>query len=297
MLYDIRLVIRYTFGQPTGAGRQHLRLLPAWLPTQQHIVEETLGVTPAPSERREFLDFFGNRVIEIALAPGQKDVSFEVRAKVHRLVRTDGFDLSPSIAHLPAEIDSQRSLGPHAPHHGRAASPRVPMSDAINAYAKKAIAGAETVRQAVEALGRALHTDMTFDSEATEVDTPPEQAFAGRGGVCQDFAQIMIAGLRGVGIPAGYVSGFLRTIPPPGKPRLEGADAMHAWVRAWCGAEAGWMEYDPTNACLVGLDHIVVAYGRDYGDIAPVAGVLRLGGSQTSKQAVDIIALDEGTTE
>jgi transglutaminase-like putative cysteine protease len=293
MLYDIRLVIRYTFGQPTGAGRQHLRLLPAWIPGQQHVVEETLSVTPTPSERREFLDFFGNRVIEIALAPGQKEVKFDVRARVHRLVQTGGFDLSPPLARLPSEIEQHRSLGAHAPHHGSAASPRVPMSEAITAYARAAIGAAETVRQAVEALGLALHTDMTFDSEATEVDTAPEEAFAGRRGVCQDFAQIMIAGLRGLGIPAGYVSGFLRTLPPPGKPRLEGADAMHAWVRAWCGAEAGWMEYDPTNACLVGLDHIVVAYGRDYGDIAPVAGVLRLGGSQTSKQAVDILALDE----
>ena len=89
---------------------------------------------------------------------------------------------------------------------------------------------------------------MNFDPEATTVDTPPAEAFARRHGVCQDFAQVMIACLRGVGVPAGYVSGFLRTDPPPGQPRLEGADAMHAWVRAWCGWQAGWIEYDPTNA-------------------------------------------------
>ena len=91
---------------------------------------------------------------------------------------------------------------------------------------------------------------MRYDPDATEVDTPLAEAFAARHGVCQDFSHIMIAGLRSLGIPAGYVSGFLRTMPPPGKPRLEGADAMHAWVRAWCGAEAGWIEYDPTNADL-----------------------------------------------
>ncbi len=99
----------------------------------------------------------------------------------------------------------------------------------------------------------------------------------------------MIGGLRALGVPAGYVSGFLRTSPPPGKPRLEGADAMHAWVRAWCGHETGWIEYDPTNALVVGVDHVEVARGRDYGDVAPVSGVLRISGAQTSEQAVDVL--------
>ena len=103
---------------------------------------------------------------------------------------------------------------------------------------------------------------------------------------------MMIACLRGVGIPAGYVSGFLRTDPPPGQPRLEGADAMHAWVRAWCGWETGWIEYDPTNAVVAGTDHILVARGRDYGDVAPVKGVLRIAGEQTSEQAVDVVPVD-----
>jgi transglutaminase-like putative cysteine protease len=102
----------------------------------------------------------------------------------------------------------------------------------------------------------------------------------------------MIACLRGIGIPAGYVSGFLRTTPPPGQPRLEGADAMHAWVRAWCGMETGWVEVDPTNALMVANDHIVIARGRDYADVAPVKGVLRTAGSQTTEQAVDVVALD-----
>jgi transglutaminase-like putative cysteine protease len=101
----------------------------------------------------------------------------------------------------------------------------------------------------------------------------------------------MIACLRGVGVPAGYVSGFLRTIPPKGKARLSGADAMHAWVRVWCGPEAGWVEYDPTNNLLVADDHIVIARGRDYSDVSPVKGVLRTAGSQVTKQAVDVVPL------
>ena len=132
---------------------------------------------------------------------------------------------------------------------------------------------------------------MKFDPKATTVDTPATEAFAKRHGVCQDFSHIMIACLRGIGIPAGYVSGFLRTLPPPGKPRLEGADAMHAWVRAWCGPEAGWIEFDPTNDKLAGEDHIVVAYGRDYSDVSPIKGTMRISGGQKSKQAVDVIPL------
>ncbi len=159
----------------------------------------------------------------------------------------------------------------------------------MTAYAREQLSAGMTVADAVRSVGLALHRDMKFDPDATTVDTPPAEAFDRRHGVCQDFAQVMIACLRGVGIPAGYVSGFLRTIPPRGQPRLEGADAMHAWVRAWCGWQAGWVEFDPTNAMLAGTDHIVVARGRDYGDVSPVKGILRTAGDQTSEQAVDVI--------
>jgi transglutaminase-like putative cysteine protease len=103
------------------------------------------------------------------------------------------------------------------------------------------------------------------------------------------MSHIMIGVLRSLGIPAGYVSGFLRTSPPPGRPRLEGADAMHAWVRAWCGPQAGWLDYDPTNDCVAGPNHIEVAQGRDYADVSPVKGMLRVAGAQTSRQSVDVI--------
>ena len=165
------------------------------------------------------------------------------------------------------------------------------VNGATTAFAKDLINPQMSTLEVVEAISNGLHGAMQFDVDATTVDTSPEEAFARRHGVCQDFSHVMIACLRGVGIPAGYVSGFLRTTPPPGKPRLEGADAMHAWVRAWCGAETGWVEIDPTNALLVGNDHVVIARGRDYSDVAPVKGVLRTAGSQTTEQAVDVIAL------
>ena len=142
-------------------------------------------------------------------------------------------------------------------------------------------------------VGAALNRDMSFDAKATSVETSHEEAFEARHGVCQDFSHVMIAALRSVGIPAGYVSGFLRTRPPEGRPRLSGADAMHAWVRAWCGPALGWVEYDPTNAVDAGEDHVVVAYGRDYSDVSPVKGVLKSATAQESRQAVDVIPLDD----
>ena len=119
-----------------------------------------------------------------------------------------------------------------------------------------------------------IRADFKYDTKATVVSTPISEAFEKRRGVCQDFAHIMIAGLRGIGLPAAYISGYIRTIPPPGKKRLEGADAMHAWVSVWCGEAHGWVGLDPTNSMMIGNDHIVLAKGRDYADISPVAGII-----------------------
>ena len=115
------------------------------------------------------------------------------------------------------------------------------------------------------------------------------EAFTARHGVCQDFAHVMISGLRGLGLAAGYVSGYLRTVPPPGRPRLEGADATHAWVSVWCGEKRGWIGFDPTNAVFAENDHIVLAIGRDYGDVAPIDGIILAPGVQTLKVEVDVI--------
>jgi len=138
-------------------------------------------------------------------------------------------------------------------------------------------------------LATRIRTEFNYDPEYTEVSTPAIEAFEARRGVCQDFAHIMIAGLRGLGLPAAYVSGYLRTVPPPGKARLEGADATHAWVKLWCGPEAGWIGFDPTNALVVAGDHIELALGRDYADVAPIGGVVLGPGEQKIKVGVDVI--------
>jgi transglutaminase-like putative cysteine protease len=289
MLYDVGLRITYQYDQPAIAGRHMLRLLPADLPGEQRLVVGYLDVQPRVEERFNRTDFFGNDAVEIAFRSAHAEIEFRIQCRVERQAREFGLDLSPPLDRLAAEIADVRSLGPDAPHHYLGTSPRVRPNALMTEYALDAISAETSVRAAVVAIGEALNRDMKFDSKATTVDTSPEEAFDRQRGVCQDFTHIMIACLRGVGIPAGYVSGYLRTNPPPGKPRLEGADAMHAWVRAWCGADMGWIEYDPTNATPAAGDHIVVARGRDYSDVAPVKGVLRLAGSQKTEQAVDVV--------
>ena len=292
MRYDIGLTIAYEYDAPAVAGRHILRLLPMHLPPGQRLTSGSLSISPAPSERRHFLDFFGNPAVEIAFREAHAEILFRVTSRVERIAAAPALDISPPLDRLADEIADYRSLDLDAPHHFLGASPRTGPTPEMTAYARDRLAPGMTAADAVRGIGLALHRDMEFDPDATTVDTPPSEAFARRRGVCQVFAQVMIACLRGVGIPAGYVSGFLRTSPPPGQPRLEGADAMHAWVRAWCGWETGWIEYDPTNAIVAGADHVLVARGRDYGDVAPVRGVLRIAGDQKTEHAVDVVPLD-----
>ncbi|MFE3835968.1 transglutaminase family protein [Pseudogemmobacter sonorensis] len=288
MLYGLRLEVNYSFDRPAGAGRQLLRVTPAHLPGRQELRAARVAVSPPPLEEHRFTDFFGTEVIELVLPAGLTEFGVVMTAQVERIPMGAVLDISPSPGLLAAELSGVGDISGDSPHHFLPVSPRIPVVAEISAFAAEAARGAPTLRETVERLGRALHEEIRFDATATEVDTPIAEAFAGRKGVCQDFAQIMIAGLRSLGIPAGYVAGYLRTLPPPGKPRLQGADAMHAWVRAWAGRETGWIEYDATNACRVDADHIVVGYGRDYGDVAPVTGSLRLDGDHTGSHSVDI---------
>jgi transglutaminase-like putative cysteine protease len=293
MIYDIRLTITYTYDRPAIAGRHILRLMPADLPGTQRRISGTLVMDPAPSERRDTLDFFQNAMAEAAFREAHTEIAFRVAARVECVAEGPSLDISPTLDQLAREIADYRGLDANAPHHFLGPSPRVAPAPDMTAYAREIVPPDATAFTAVRLIGEALHRDMRYDADATDVHTPPAEAFERRHGVCQDFTHVMTAALRGIGVPAGYVSGFLRTTPPPGQPRLEGTDAMHAWVRAWCGWQTGWIEYDPTNALIVGTDHILVARGRDYGDVAPVKGVLRIAGEQKSEQAVDVLPVLE----
>lgn len=291
MRYDIRLSIAYQYGSSSDRARTIVRLLPSDHAGHQIVTARSLTVDPQPFERHDGTDFFGNAMTTLGFRGPLDHITYTLTATAERLPQPAAPDLSPGLADLLQEIDAAPSLDPAAPQHFLGTSTRVAPDPAITAFAHEVIEPTMTVLEMVMAIGTALHRDMRFDAEATNVNTTPTEAFAKRHGVCQDFSHVMIAALRAIGIPAGYVSGFLRTIPPEGQPRLEGADAMHAWVTAWCGAKTGWVEFDPTNDCMVGQDHIVVAYGRDYSDVSPVKGVLRTSGKHTSQQLVDVLPL------
>ena len=247
-----------------------------------------LAFSPAPSHRRDGLDHFGNMATWMfPRAPhGRFEVTLDALAEV---------DFAPpSFATPPWEEvrDAVRARAGWQAAEFALPSGLAAPDAAAGAYARGSFPPGRPILAALRELTSRIKGDFTFTPGVTTISTPVAQMMAKRAGVCQDFAHVMIAGLRGAGIPAAYVSGFLRTIPPKGKPRLEGADAMHAWVRVWCGIHDGWLEFDPTNAMLAGGDHITIGHGRDYADISPMVGVLRTSGNHETKQSVDVIRVE-----
>ena len=287
MLYDIKLHLHYDYAGAAGGGRHQVRVMPQTIAGVQRVIAASLSFQPTPAERADFADFFGNNVTSIAFRDAHDALDIRMSARVSVSRPEPGLDVSPDIGRLRQELAAVRSLASASPHHFLAGSAHSGIDAAITTYARDSIAGS-AAGTAMNLCNR-IHRDFTYDGDATTVRTRASDAFKLKRGVCQDFSHIMIAGLRGLGIPAGYVSGFLRTIPPKGKPRLEGADAMHAWVKVWCGRDAGWQEFDPTNGMRASNDHITVGYGRDYSDVAPIVGVLKTTGGQVGEQAVDVI--------
>lgn len=289
MLYDVSLAIDYAYSATANRSRTLLHLSPPDIPGVQTVLSADLRLDPQPDDLVEGADFFGNGTVQAAWHGPIDQLSVTMKARIERQARPQASPRPTRLADMAGSLAEQRDLGPRSPLHFLAPSALIPALPEVTAFARSCIRPGMSSWDVVVAVGAALHAEMRFDATATSVDTPPGQAFAQRQGVCQDFAQIMIAGLRGLGIPAGYVSGFLRTDPPPGQPRLEGADAMHAWVRAWTGPESGWMGFDPTNDQADGLDYLDIAFGRDYLDVAPVRGAIRSAGGQLSAHRVDVV--------
>jgi transglutaminase-like putative cysteine protease len=199
---------------------------------------------------------------------------------------------SPAVAELRALALAKPDLASTSPAPYLFASTNAMPAPEITGWAQAFIADDTPVIEAGARLMAAIHREFAYDSGATRADTPAIDAFRARHGVCQDFAHVMIVAARAYGIPAAYVSGYLRTRPPPGMPRLVGADAMHAWAALWCGETIGWVGFDPTNDVLATTDHIFVAMGRDYSDVAPLDGVFHGGSQQTMFFSIDVVLIE-----
>jgi transglutaminase-like putative cysteine protease len=288
MIYDVRQMTAYTYASPVTYARHVLRLTPIDRPRQRvHVA--ALDVLPAPIRRREGFDFFGNRVIWIELNQPHEKLAVHVIARVAVDYRGDDTQLaSPPWETVRDEALAVADIGPTAPGHFLFPSRQVSLDPEIRDYVRESFRTGRPILEAAVELGRRIKKDFTYEIGATTATTTPSMSFALRRGVCQDFAHIMISGMRGLGLPAAYVSGYLRSYSEE-RPRLEGADAMHAWVNIWCGAEIGWIGFDPTNAIAAGNDHIVLAIGRDYADVAPIDGVILASGGQHIDVAVSVI--------
>jgi len=293
MIYAIKQTTAYRYESPVPFARHALHLTPRSSATQE-VLASAITVDPAPRERGESDDIFGNRVTHVAIETPHQSLSVTSAATVRAIeVEAPDAEATPAWKTARDAAMAAADLGPRSPAHFIYPSRFVPMAPAIRDYARMSFAGARRVLDGGIDLMERIKADFAYDPTATDVTTPVSQAFELRRGVCQDFAHVMIAGLRALGLPAAYVSGYLRTEPPPGKPRLEGADATHAWVSLWCGPEAGWQGLDPTNGIRTATDHIELAFGRDYADIAPVDGVIVASGGHTLTVSVDVKLQDQ----
>ncbi|MFK8253457.1 transglutaminase family protein [Ancylobacter terrae] len=293
MIYEIHQTTAYSYAYPVPVARHVVRMIPVDRPGQR-VIASHFAVTPEPVEWSEASDFFGNRVVNLKIETPHTRFTLRTNARVQvEPVPPPEAALTPPWEVVREAAAGSMDPGPLSPVHHLFPSPAVDLTDAITAWAQASFPPGRPVLAGAIDLMQRLHDDFAYDPKATDVSTPPARAFELKRGVCQDFAHIMIAGLRGLGLPAAYVSGFLRTEPPPGKERLQGADATHAWVSVWCGAENGWQGLDPTNALIVGADHVVLAVGRDYSDVAPVGGVLFGSGRQGLSVEVDVVPLAE----
>jgi len=291
--YRLRHRTTYSYERPVSFARCVLRLTPRSSATQT-VSQSAIAVTPEPSARLTRIGPFGAEILTVTVDKPHTALVIEANSRIEVHVPPAGDpDASQPWEAIRGRALTTADLSPDGPASYLFPTPRTPIVPAITDYARASFAPGRPIIAAAFELTNRIYREFKYDPGATEVSTPVAQAFAARHGVCQDFAQIMICGLRGLGLPVKYVSGYLRTIPPPGQPRLEGADATHAWVAVWCGDEAGWIGFDPTNAILAGDDHLVLAIGRDYADVAPIDGVILASGVQTLKVEVDVIPEDE----
>ena len=292
MIYKIVHRTTYKYKYPVTLGNHVACLKPRAVAHHQSAKSE-LHIQPRPATCTERVDFFGNILCFFTIQEPHRELVVEARSEV-KLERKAL--PSPELA-LPWEEAVKAVPNDHSPEGLEAyqfgfESPRSRMRPEFAAYALQSFTPGRPMPEALLDLTARIHKDFRFDPKVTNVRTPTEEVFKKRRGVCQDFAHLQIACLRSLNLAARYVSGYLRTYPPPGQPRLVGADVSHAWVSAYCPG-MGWLDLDPTNNLVPSNGHVTLAWGRDYGDVSPLRGLILGGGAHTLKVGVDMEPLDQ----
>ncbi len=292
MTYDLAHTTTYEYSNAVSLSHHTLRLQPRELQRQQ-CLHSDLDIHPHPAVVQTHPDYFGNQMTFVTVEGSHRSLVITSRSRVNVSASAP-----PKASATPAWETVRDLCGDEEPKEALAASefiyasPHIKRQPEFAAYALPSFPAERPVLEAVLDLTNRIYTEFKFDSKATTIATPLDEVLKSRRGVCQDFAHLEIACLRSMGIPARYVSGYLETDPPPGKPRLAGADASHAWISFFCPG-TGWIDVDPTNNLLPSNRHITVAWGRDYSDVSPIRGVLLGSGEHSLKVAVDVIPLNE----
>lgn len=294
--YHIRHDTLYRYDQPVGESRQLLRLSPRQLPWQQ-VVDHQIEVRPLPTRIETFDDAFGNPVRALHLEADHDELFVRAESWVDVFARP-AIELEDS----PPWESVRDGLAYRAGHFLDAdtlqacgflfESSHIRIKREFSDWAEACFTPQRPLLSATHALMLRIFEEFEFDPEATDVSTPVTEVFEHRRGVCQDFAHFMLSCLRSLGLAARYMSGYLLTRPPPGKPRLIGADATHAWVSVFCPGH-GWIEFDPTNGIRPALEHITLGWGRDFNDVSPMRGVILGGGGHEPEIAVTVVPEDD----
>ncbi|WJN60243.1 transglutaminase family protein [Pseudomonas sp. SO81] len=293
--YQVLHDTHYRYSAPVSLAQQLAHLWPRDC-TRQLCHERHLTITPQPTRRQDGLDLFGNPLTRLAFERPHDELRVIACLRVEVLAR-EGLALEDSPAWEEVAAALRYSGQPLSAELLEAAryrfqSPYVHLKQAFAAFGADCFAPGRPLLLAVRALMQKIFKEFTFDAAATQVATPLLQVLEERRGVCQDFAHLMLACLRSRGLAARYVSGYLLTQPPPGQPRLIGADASHAWVSVYCPRQ-GWVDFDPTNNLLPALEHITLGWGRDFADVSPLRGVILGGGSHDPEVRVTVTPLEE----
>jgi transglutaminase-like putative cysteine protease len=290
MRYTVRHQTTYRYADDVAYARMIAHLAPRQTPTQ-NVHRYHVSILPTPSVHRTRTDAFGNSTDWVVIDSAHQTLEFLAESQVF-IEPAPAVDLS-----LSSDWESARALVEREAQTTTRDviqyifdSPMVQSVPEITDYARTSFTSGRSLYVAVRELTRRIHADFRYDPTVTHARTTVAEAFALRAGVCQDFAHIGIAAMRSLGLPARYVSGYLRTLPPPGHERLVGADASHAWFSAWI-PPFGWIDFDPTNDVVPRDEHITVAWGRDYGDVAPIHGIITGGSEQMITVGVDVIPL------